>query len=769
MGSQQCDQPNPDPNRARQPPWNGPYGAGPSPGSPHWEPASTDLPGYDPHVDQQGFAGGGVPPARRRPRRLRRLLTWSIAVMVIGPLLAFGLGWMLFDVPPPESAFDMQVATIDYADGSPLAVVRPEGGQNRQKITIDQVPQSVRYAVMSAEDRTFLSNPGFDPIGIMRAAISQLTGGVGGGSTITQQYIKITTGQDQDSLFRKYKEIVLAAKMSKSHTKDQILEDYLNAIYFGRGAYGIQAAAQAYFGVNAPQLTASQGALLAGLIQSPSRWDPAQNPAKATERWNYVLDGEVAQRWMSPAERATQRFPPWITPKPAAGGIPSDATGHIYTQVKAELASKGITEQELNQEGLKITTTIEPALQKLASDTAAKVLRGQPSNLRAALVSVDPHTGAVLAYYGGDNGVGLDYAQVLKQPGSSFKPFVMAAALEQNPPIGLGTLYDGSSPQTILGQVVSNSDGDSCDRCDLKTAMTQSINTVFYQLAVQVGASKVAQVAHDAGIPADLLPTPTAGIALGDKEVHPADMASAYATFADDGVYHAPHMVTEVATSDGRVLYDQGAEPGEQRIDPQVARNVTESMLDVASSSRIPLTDSRPVAAKTGTTQSTRVPGQNNDAWTVGYTPSYSTAAWVGTDNNSPIRTATGRIIYGRMLPGTMWQQFMDGALRGKPVEQFPTLVPLGTPAGEGTASATMDPDDPDSSDRADSDKSDSDDDDSDDSDKSDSAKKKKHKHGDDSDECDDIQCDTDGKPSRGNRNPNDTNNSFTDNGTSGN
>ncbi|HTK60767.1 MAG TPA: transglycosylase domain-containing protein [Pseudonocardia sp.] len=717
--------------------------AGGGPGGP----AGPPPPGYG------GRGGGGdndgVPPGRSRAETVRRILGWVVGVAVIGPLVAFAIGWMLFDVPTPDSVFDMQVATINYADGNPLAVVRPDGGQNRQKITLAEVPKPVQYAVMSAEDRTFLSNPGFDIKGVLRAVVAQLTGGVGGGSTITQQYIKITTGQDQISLFRKYKEIVLAVKISKSRTKSEILEDYLNAIYFGRSAYGIQAAAQAYFGVDAKNLTPSQGAMLAGMIQSPSRWDPAKNPAKATERWNFVLDGEVAQGWMAARDRDIQRFPEWLPPRPAAGGIPGDAKGHIYTQVKNELESKGITEQELNQEGLKITTTIDPTLQKLASDTAARVLKGQPANLRAALVSVDPRTGAIWAYYGGENGVGLDYAQVLKQPGSSFKPFVMAAALEHSPPIGLGTTYDGTSPKVILGQTVANSDGESCENCSLKTAMTESINTVFYQLAVDVGASNVAKAAHEAGIPSDLLPTPTAGIALGDKEVHPADMASAYATFAADGVYHKPHMVTKVETADGRVLYDEGTDPGEQRIDPQVARNVTESMIDVASSSRIGLADGRAVAAKTGTTQS-NIQGQNKDAWTIGYTPSYSTAVWVGTDDNSPIKTSAGRPVYGRMLPGSIWQAFMSGALRGKPKEPFSKLVPLGQPAYDDVPSATEDPN----------------------SDSNCDTHKKRKKHDEcnsdnnsDSTDCDVVECDDNGDPIRGRRNNGDTTNNFDDNG----
>ncbi|HEX4360001.1 MAG TPA: transglycosylase domain-containing protein, partial [Pseudonocardia sp.] len=592
-----------------------------------------------------GRGGGGS----RGPLRPRRLVLIALAVLVLGPIVAFAIGWLVFPAPTPDDLSTSQVATINYADGQPLATVRPDGVENRVKVNLAEVPVPVRYAVLSAEDRSFYSNPGFDVIGIARAAWRQLTGGVGGGSTITQQYVKITTGQDQHSLWRKFREVIAAAKISKEYSKDQILEDYLNTIYLGRGAYGIQAAARAYFGVDSHDLTYSQGALLAGMIQSPSRWDPATDPAKATQRWNYVLDGMVTQNWLSPADRAAARFPTTLPQKSAGGGIPGNHLGHIYTQVKAELENDGISEQELNQEGLKITTTIDPVLEKDAADIATKVLKAQPPNLRAALVSVDPRTGAILAYYGGDNGVGLDYAQVLKQPGSSFKPFVMTAALEKNPPIGLGTDFDGSSPQTIAGQTVANSDGDSCDSCDLKTAMTKSINTIFYQLAIQVGPAAVVQAAHQAGIPDGLLANPTAGISLGDKEVHPGDMASAYATFAADGLYHAPHMITKVETSDGRVLYDGGTALGEQRIDPAVARNVTESMLNVASSSLIPLSGGRQVAAKTGTVQS-RIEGQNNDAWTVGYTPSVSTAVWVGTDDNSPIKTSGGSPIYGRMV-----------------------------------------------------------------------------------------------------------------------
>ena len=608
---------------------------------------------------------------------MRRWVWLLLGLGVIAPILAFAIGWLVFSVPKAEDIAVTQVASFTFEDGSPLATVRPDN-VNRISVTLDQVPLPVRQAVLAAEDRTFFSNPGFDISGIGRAVWSQLTGGIGGGSTITQQYIKVTTGKDEFSLFRKYREVVLAAKISKEYTKEQILENYLNAIYLGRGAYGIQAASQAYYGKNVQDLNASEAAVIAGLIQSPSRWDPAKNLEKSTQRWNFVLDGMVAQGWMTPADRARQTFPQWKEPSKTEGGIPGDDRGHIYNQARAELDKLGISEQEINTQGLTVTTTIDPRAQQEAGDAIAKVMEGQPGNLRSSLVSVDPKTGAVLAYYGGEDGVGLNYANVLKQPGSSFKPFVLAAALQGPNPIGLGTTYDGSSPQTLAGTKIANSEGESCAQCSVKTAMTKSINTVFYKMGLDIGPAKVAEAAHQAGIPADLLPNPTGGISLGDREVHPQDMASAYATFAADGTFREPYLVAKVTASDGRVIFDRGTtDTGKQAMPADVARNVTESMTDVASSSRIGLSSGRPVAAKTGTVQS-GIEGQNNDAWTVGYTPSISTAVWVGTDDNVPIKNSEGRPIYGRMLPGSIWQSFMDGVLDGTPVEQFSDFQPIG-------------------------------------------------------------------------------------------
>jgi membrane peptidoglycan carboxypeptidase len=623
-------------------------------------------------------------PARtaKKPRttwqRVRRWLWLLLALIVIGPLVAFFIGWLIFKVPTSDDTALTQTATFTFSDGAPLATVKP-ANVNRVKVTLDKVPEQVRQAVLAAEDRSFYSNPGFDITGIARAIFSQLTGGVGGGSTITQQYVKNATGQDQATLWRKYKEVVISVKISKEQTKDEILENYLNTIYFGRGAYGIQAASKAYFDKDVGQLTLSEGAMLAGTIQSPSNTDVDRSKV----RWTYVIDQMTQAGWITPAQQAKQVYPTLLRQAPATLGLPGDDRYHIYERAVQELAANGITSDQISTQGLTITTTVDGLKQKQLVDDVNATMSKQLGNLRAAAVSIDPRTGAVVAYYGGTNGLGQDYAgESVLQPGSAFKPFVLSAALQSGKDIGLGSVYDGSSGQVFAGQKVNNSDGVSCGQCTVKTAMTQSINTVFYKMGIEVGPSRVVDAAHQAGIPADRLTRQVdGGIALGDQEVHPIDMASAYATFAADGMFREPFIVQKVVASDGRVLIDRaGSAPtGDQAVPRQVARNVTESMLDVAGSSSIPLSGGRPVAAKTGTVQLGKT-NDNKDTWTVGYTPQLSTAVWVGTDNNDPVRTKAGRPAYGRTIAGVIWQDFMNDALKGTDVEQFSDFVPMGAP-----------------------------------------------------------------------------------------
>jgi membrane peptidoglycan carboxypeptidase len=640
-------------------------------------------------------------------RRVRRITYVVLGLLLLGPFIAFVIGWFVFPVPSSQDVALSQVARFTFADGSDLATVRQDN-VNRVTVTLDKVPKHVRDAVLAAEDRSFYSNPGFDFMGIGRAVYNQLTGGVGGGSTVTQQYIKVSTGEDDVSLWRKYKEVVLAVKISREKTKDEILENYLNTIYFGRGAYGIQAAAKAYFDKNVEDLTVSEGAMIAGVIQSPSRWDPAKNPERSQERWNFVLDGMVEQGWLDRGERAAQTFPqlPDI-PEQAGDGIPGDDRFHIYERALKELEAKGVTADVINTRGVTVTTTVQPPLQREAVDVVKKQEARQPDNLRYGLVSIDPKTGAILSYYGGTNGLGIDYAgEAFRQPGSSFKPFVLAAALEGNDGFGLGTELDGSGPRAFPGRsgVVRNVEGVSCEQCGAEYAMTESINTWFYELGIKVGPDNVAEAAHQAGIPEDLLPNPTGGIALGDKEVHPVDMASAYATFAAEGIYREPYIVSRVEAADGEVLYEHAEDTGRQVMSQQVARNVIEAMLGVAPKKGFDL-PGREVAAKTGTAQLEGSATDNRDAWFVGFTPGKATAVWVGSDKSDPIRNAQNRPIFGSGLPGQIWHEFMKAATEDDPPEEFSAFVPIGEPPTD------------DSFDTSESSSSDEDDEDSEDSD----------------------------------------------------
>ena len=630
-----------------------------------------------------------------RWRRVRRVAYALIALGVIGPLVAFMVAYVVITVPQPSDLRTNQVATIFAQDGTTqLARIVPPAG-NRTDVTIADIPMHVRYAVLSAEDRSFYTNPGFSVTGTVRAAFTDLTGGsTQGGSTITQQYVKNALVGNGQTLTRKLKELVIATKLSRQTSKDDILTAYLNTIYFGRGAYGISAAAKAYFTKPVKDLTVAEGAVLASSIRSPSALDPTDHPQAAQQRWTDVLDGMVAQNWLSPTDRTAQVYPRVAAPAaPDVSTGTQGATGLIARQVRTELAASGISEQQLNTAGLQITTTIDPKAQQVAVDAAAKTLQGQPPNLRSAVVSVDPHNGAVRAYYGGDSGFGIDCAQSTSlQPGSSFKVFELAAALKQGIP--LSKVYNGSSPQLIAGTKISNSDGESCGRCSLATALKESLNTVFYQLTVAVGPQLVADTAHAAGIPlafpdgqktlTELNPPgpPNAGIGLGAYPARPIDMASSYATFADNGMQHDAYFVQKVTTADGTVLLDRGTPQGRQAIDAGVAENVTAAMEPIAGYSRNHnLAGGRDSAAKTGTSQLADTTN-NRDAWMVGFTPSLSIAVWVGTDQGGAIKTSGGSIVYGSGMPADIWKSTMDGALQGTPNETFPNAPALNGNSG---------------------------------------------------------------------------------------
>jgi membrane peptidoglycan carboxypeptidase len=633
---------------------------------------------------------------------VRRSIYVTVAVLIVLPMITFGMAYMIVEVPKPGDIRTNQVSTILASDGSELAkIVPPEG--NRVDVDINQIPVHVRDAVMAAEDRDFYSNPGFSFTGFARAAKNNVFGGdTQGGSTITQQYVKNALVGSQRSglggIVRKAKELVISTKMSSEWSKDQVLQSYLNIIYFGRGAYGIAAASKAYFDKPVEQLTVADGALLAALIQQPSALDPAIDPEGASERWNWVLDGMVEIGALSATDRTAQVFPPTVPPDQAQNqNQTTGPNGLIERQVQKELLDLfDINEQTLNTEGLQVTTTIDPKAQSAAEGAVTDTLDGQNPDMRSAVVSIDPKTGGIKAYYGGTDAQGFDFAQAGLPTGSSFKVFALVAALEQG--IGLGYQVD-SSPVEVNGIKITNVEGEGCGTCNIAEALKRSLNTAYYRLMLKLknGPSDVAAAAHQAGV-AESFPgvehtlsedgkggPPNNGIVLGQYQSRVIDMASAYATLAASGVYHRPHFVQKVVNAEGQVLFDAANEDnsGEQRIDKAVADNVTAAMQPIAAYSRgHALAGGRPSAAKTGTNQLGDTDA-NRDAWMVGFTPSLSTAVWVGTtDGTQPLENKSGSSVYGSGLPSDIWKDTMDGALEGTDKESFPKPTEIGGYAG---------------------------------------------------------------------------------------
>ncbi|MGY1690112.1 transglycosylase domain-containing protein [Geodermatophilus sp. SYSU D01105] len=650
--------------------------------------------------------GSAAKAARTTKQKRRRRL--KIAGATLAGLLALlcvfvGVVYATTEVPDPSSVQNAQTTVVYYADGTTeMARLGVDGG-NRTNVRLDQVSKPAQDAILAAENRSFYTDPGISFTGIVRAAWNNLTGGsTQGGSTITQQYVKNAFLTQDQTFSRKFQELFLAIKLDNNYDKEEILENYLNTIYFGRNAYGIEAAANTYFGVPAAELTPQQGAVLAVLVRSPSNNDPAVNPEGALQRWNLVLDAMVEEGWLSQADRDASVYPPVLPKSPSSLGIPEGPEGLVVQRAVAELEAKGYTEQQIRAGGLRITTTVDKRYQDSAIAAVDTVMAGEPDGLRQALVSVDPRTGAVRAYFGGRNGTGTDYALAQRQPGSSMKPYTLATALEQG--ISVNSRRDGSSPQKFPDRdaLVRNSGGASCGACTLVEAMTRSLNTTFYGLAYEVGPAKVRETALAAtGLPETWQSGTLEGnttlanadgftgsaIGIGEYEMRPIDQAHGFATFANGGVEHEPFFVSRVTDNEGTVLLDYNGDTGEQAIPADIANDVTYALKGVAAYSKRALDGGREVASKTGTQ------GQgedNSDAWMVGYTPSISTAVWMGNDSPSdPIVNANGAIIYGSGLPGAIWQEFMDTVLDGTPEEDLPDRAIIRGDTGVGVPEPT--------------------------------------------------------------------------------
>jgi membrane peptidoglycan carboxypeptidase len=587
-------------------------------------------------------------------RRVRRVGYVVAAIVLVVPLLAFGITYVSVDAPDPRAVGDQQqTVTLYYADGSVMTTIGPSTGGNRTLIRIEQVPPVVRHAVEAAEDEDFETDIG--------------QGG------ITTQLVRIATGQDAQSLPDKWLQLVRSIKLDQRHSKDDVLAAYLNLIYFGRGAYGIQAAAQQYFGKDVGQLDASQAAFLAGCIDQPAR---AEDSTWTRQQWSHVLDRMVANDWLGQDERDRLTTPPNLVTQ-VTGSMPADRT-FIAKQVLREAEQNGLNQNALQHEGARVYTTVDPKAQQQA-ETAAQTFKPSDPDVGAALVSIDPATGAIIAWYGGGNPEQFpaDTADTAVQPGPTFQPLVLMAAVQANPQVTLATQFNGVSGQVIGGLAVKNYGGAECGpQCSVADAMKDSSNTVFYKMTDDIGPANVRKAAFDAGVSTTQLIAgktvpaltpdgggmPSDGIALGQYPVRPRDIAQAYATLAANGKHTPAHFIKTITSTGGSSLYDiKAAESAKSKqvFEPGQTQLVTQSLLTGPG-----LENGRPVAAKAGATQFLDSQS-NSDAWAVGYTPQVVTAVWVGHHKD------LAPMAEGVDVPTTIWQQFMNAYLRDKPAAQF--------------------------------------------------------------------------------------------------
>ncbi|WP_369778668.1 transglycosylase domain-containing protein [Streptomyces sp. R33] len=664
---------------------------------------------------------------RKRTGRRRLVPTWRmvlgtvllLALLVIGALVA---GYLLVRIPPANAAATAQSNLYLYADGSQLA---RDGEVNRVNVPLSQIPRTVQEAVLAAEDRDFYSERAVDPKAMIRAAWNTATGkGTQSGSTITQQYVKnYYLGQEQ-TIKRKVKEFFIAIKLGREKSKDYILEGYLNTSYFGRNAYGIQAAAQAYYGKDVGKLTTAEGAYLATLLNSPSAFDVVAHPqsrTRALARWNYVLDGMVKKQWLPAAERTATQFPEPGKVRPAAGL--SGQRGYLVEAIKDHIVERKILDEKtLAKGGYRITTTIDKrrqnafvdAVDEKMADKLDPATRKADRVVRAGGVSIDPATGKVVAMYGGidytkqyvNNATRHDY-----QVASTFKPFVFAAAVENDSRTQDGrlitpnTVYNGDNKRRVVGTrtpyAPENEGQLSYGNITVNTATDLSVNAVFAQMVVDVGTAKVKKTAIDLGIPENT-PNFVAGpaMALGTMQASVLDMTQAYATLADHGRY-TPYTFVEKITkgSDSIPLPDRTPKQAVSREAADTTTSMLVSVVDNGTGTAA-LAAGHPAAGKTGTGELDR------SAWFAAYTPDLVTVvSMMGQDpDTGALESLYGALgearIGGGGYPARIWAQYTKTALEGSDPLDFdlelqPGAAPSPPPFVPGSPEPTPDEDTP--------------------------------------------------------------------------
>ncbi|GAA4508520.1 hypothetical protein GCM10023191_068400 [Actinoallomurus oryzae] len=597
-------------------------------------------------------------PQDRRIKYARRA-AYVLGVLVLLPIIGFVVVYLMTPVPSSaQPTAKAQQSVFYYSDGK--TVIARTGDFDRRPVDLKVVPPQVRDAVISAENRSFYSDSGVSVKGSARAVWATLTGGsMQGGSTITQQMVRnyYSGLSQQRTASRKLKEIMIALKVSREKDKDWILQQYLNTIYFGRDAYGIESAAQAYYGKDVQQLTPAEGAYLAAAIQVPTYAGDLTIPGAQSymrSRWQYVVSGMVQMGAISQQQVATMKFP---TPaKQKQKSIYAGDKGYMVSLAKAELRRMGYTDNQINMGGLKVRTTFDKDLMAAARQAVKQNMpTGTSKKILTGLVSIDPDNGEVNAFYGGKDYIDQQFNNAFDakvQAGSGFKPYVLAAALDDGE--SLNTYVDGSSPQTFAGVALHNDENENFGMVNLVTATQDSINTAYVNLGQKVGLGKVVSMAEKAGIPAAQLEPhkDAATLPLGVADVSVEQQAAGYATFASEGVYHAPHVIRSVTAPGSKTR--KVTEPGKRAFSTTVARDATYAMqkvVDAGTGTNAGLPD-RNAAGKTGTTS------DGKQLWFNGFIPQLTASVGIFRSDNKPL-SIPGYSSYGGDLPARIWRSYM--------------------------------------------------------------------------------------------------------------
>ncbi|MGH3412325.1 MAG: transglycosylase domain-containing protein [Marmoricola sp.] len=621
----------------------------------------------------------------------RRVLRRVLVVCIVGVLVLGAIFFFAYErttIPSPNAAYQSETSYVYYTGGKHK--IGTFATQNRISVPLADVSDPMKNAMIAAEDRTFWTNHGIDPKGIIRAAFSDATGGqLQGASTITQQYVKLLYLTQQRTLSRKVKEAFLSLKIQQQQSKREILAGYLNTVYFGHGTYGVQAAAKHYFHESARKLRPGQAAMLSSIVNSPNYYDPygakAQRQA-LKQRYRYVLSGMVTMGNLSAAkERRLERHLPHVKKQKAASNQYAGQHGFMLSMVKQRLLSLGFSEQQVDSGGLRVTTTLSRKAMRAEKHAVLQVRPQGLKKLHVGTASVDTHTGALLGFYGGQNFMQsqLNWATATDSPGSAFKPFALAMALRNG--WSLKDTFDGDSPYTFPDGTMVHNEGENegvpngtsyGSAVSLLTGLEESINTVYVDLTASTpnGPEKIKRTAIEMGIPPRKGWQPNSRIALGIEPVSPVDLANAYSTIANRGREHDWFLIKKVTDAGGQVLYRHKTKT-HRAISRAVAADVSYAMQNVASAgtgsaNASPADLGRPDAGKTGT--ATDDNGDVITAWYGGFTPQVSTAVMYVRGNGRKSLDGYLPSYYGADYPAETWTAAMQGVMAGYPVKDFP-------------------------------------------------------------------------------------------------